>query len=87
MRSNAYNSQCQSKVIFGEKLWTTSQFRKWLKMGPQRKARSGYVPRGKIIGAKRFGRVWAIPVDAERPADGKVKSGKYIKKKGGADND
>ena len=42
---------------------------------------------GKIIGAKRFGRVWAIPVDAERPADGRVKSGKYFKKKDGADKD
>ena len=36
----------------------------------------------KIPGAKRFGRVWAIPADAERPADGRVKSGKYIKRDG-----
>ena len=42
---------------------------------------------GKISGAKRFGHVWAIPADAERPVDGRVKSGKYIKKKDGADND
>ena len=41
---------------------------------------------GKIPGAKRFGRVWAVPEDAERPVDGRVKSGKYIKKKDGADN-
>ena len=40
---------------------------------------------GKISGAKRFGRVWAVPADAERPADGRVKTGKYIKKKDGAD--
>ena len=39
---------------------------------------------GKIIGVKRFGHSWAIPADAERPADGRVKSGKYIKKKDGA---
>ena len=41
----------------------------------------------KIAGVKRFGHSWAIPADAERPADGKVKSGKYIKMKDGADND
>lgn len=40
----------------------------------------------KIPGAQRFGHAWAIPADAERPVDGRVKSGKYIKKKGGADN-
>ena len=34
----------------------------------------------KIPGVKRFGHSWAIPVDAERPEDGRVKSGKYIKK-------
>ncbi|WP_370812987.1 helix-turn-helix domain-containing protein [Butyricicoccus pullicaecorum] len=32
---------------------------------------------GKIDGAVKFGRSWAIPVDAERPADGRVFSGKY----------
>ena len=41
----------------------------------------------KIPGVKRFGHSWAIPADAERPADGRVKSGKYIKMKEGADND
>lgn len=33
----------------------------------------------KISGAVKFGRVWAIPKDAERPADLRIKSGKYIK--------
>jgi len=32
---------------------------------------------GKIPGAIKFGSVWAIPENAERPADGRVKSGKY----------
>ena len=32
---------------------------------------------GKISGASKFGRAWAIPEDAERPADGRVKTGKY----------
>ena len=33
----------------------------------------------KISGAVKLGRVWAIPKDAERPADLRIKSGKYIK--------
>lgn len=34
---------------------------------------------GKIDGAMKFGNTWAIPKSAEKPADGRVKSGKYIK--------
>ena len=36
---------------------------------------------GRIKGAGKLGRNWAIPVDAEKPRDNRVKSGKYIKKK------
>lgn len=32
---------------------------------------------GKIKGATKFGRSWAIPSDTERPQDGRVISGKY----------
>ena len=32
---------------------------------------------GKIKGATKFGRSWAIPISAERPADGRIISGKY----------
>lgn len=32
-----------------------------------------------ISGAKRFGHAWAIPEDAEKPVDKRVKTGKYIK--------
>lgn len=32
---------------------------------------------GKIEGAVKFGKSWAIPADAERPSDGRVLSGKY----------
>lgn len=35
----------------------------------------------KIIGASRFGRAWAIPKEAEKPIDHRVKSGKYVKSK------
>jgi len=32
---------------------------------------------GRIEGAMRFGRDWAIPADAEKPTDARIKSGKY----------
>jgi hypothetical protein len=32
---------------------------------------------GEIPGALKFGNAWAVPEDAERPVDGRVKSGKY----------
>lgn len=34
---------------------------------------------GMIPGVIKFGRSWAIPVDAEKPTDKRIKSGKYIK--------
>ena len=37
--------------------------------------------KGKIPGAVKEGRKWIIPDDAVRPADGRVSSGKYVKKK------
>lgn len=38
---------------------------------------------GMIPGVKKFGREWAIPDDAERPSDKRIKSGKYRKQNGG----
>lgn len=32
---------------------------------------------GKINGAIKFGRDWAIPICAEKPKDGRVTTGKY----------
>jgi len=32
---------------------------------------------GRIEGAKRFGRDWAIPADAEKPTDNRIKDGQY----------
>ena len=34
---------------------------------------------GRIAGAMKIGSYWAIPEDAEKPVDARVKSGKYIK--------
>ena len=36
---------------------------------------------GRIDGAKKFGNTWAIPADAVKPSDLRIKSGKYIKGK------
>lgn len=35
----------------------------------------------KIPGVIKFGREWAIPKDAKKPADNRIKSGKYVKEK------
>lgn len=40
---------------------------------------------GRISGATKIGSYWAIPEDAEKPKDERIKSGKYIK--GGQNND
>lgn len=36
---------------------------------------------GRIEGVTRFGRSWAIPENAKKPVDHRIKSGKYIKNK------
>lgn len=36
---------------------------------------------GRIPGATRIGFNWAIPEDEPKPADARIKSGKYIKNK------
>ncbi|MBP3802595.1 MAG: helix-turn-helix domain-containing protein [Oribacterium sp.] len=36
---------------------------------------------GRIDGVTRFGRSWAIPENAKKPVDHRIKSGKYIKNK------
>ena len=35
----------------------------------------------RIPGVMRIGTVWAVPADAEKPKDARIKSGKYIKSK------
>lgn len=36
---------------------------------------------GVIPGVMKFGHAWAIPSDAEKPIDHRIKSGRYIKSK------
>ena len=35
---------------------------------------------GRLDGATKFGRQWAIPTNTEKPEDARIKSGKYVKK-------
>ena len=35
---------------------------------------------GRILGAQLVGDRWMVPANAEKPADARIKSGKYIKK-------
>lgn len=36
---------------------------------------------GRIEGAVKFGNTWAIPAEAKKPEDKRIRSGKYIKNK------
>lgn len=36
---------------------------------------------GRIPGAQRVGASWGVPENAEKPADARIKSGRYIKSK------
>lgn len=36
---------------------------------------------GRIEGAQKLGSYWVIPIDAEKPADERIKTGNYIKNK------
>lgn len=38
----------------------------------------------RVPGAVRIGYSWAIPYNAEKPLDGRIKSGKYVKSKAAA---
>ena len=37
---------------------------------------------GRLQGAQKFGRQWAIPADTEKPFDARIKSGRYVKEPG-----
>ena len=36
---------------------------------------------GRIPGAMRIANTWAVPLDADKPKDARIKSGRYIKTK------
>lgn len=41
---------------------------------------------GRINGATKIGSYWAVPADAKKPTDARIKTGKYIKKVGKQEN-
>ena len=55
-----------------------------IEWGLSKRAVNDLCNKGKISGAIKVGRLWQIPDDAVRTADGRVSSGKYAKKKEGA---
>lgn len=58
-----------------EYMTTTEAAKKW---GLSRRRVHTLCATGRIDGASRLGSNWAIPEDAEKPADARVKNGKYI---------
>lgn len=46
---------------------------------------TNFCKRGKISGAIKVGKSWKIPDNAEKPIDGRVSSGKYVKKAASAE--
>ena len=50
------------------------------KWGISRKRVTVLCKEGRIPGAQMAGATWIIPEDAEKPADARIKSGKYVKK-------
>ena len=74
-------NECNCKIIYGEIMM------KYLSI-KQTSEKCGITVRriqilcteGRISGATKIGSYWAIPADAEKPKDQRVKSGKYIKK-------
>jgi len=51
------------------------------KWGVGRRTVTVFCSQGRIPGAEFIGNAWVIPADAQKPADARVKSGKYIKEK------
>ena len=76
-------NECNCKVIYGEimleylSIKQTSE--KW---GITVRRIQVLCTEGRIPGATKIGSYWAIPADAEKPKDQRVKSGKYMKKNG-----
>ena len=48
------------------------------KWGLSRRRVLALCSQGRIPGVSRLGTIWMIPRDAEKPADARIKSGKYI---------
>ncbi len=51
----------------------------WVKMGLSKRRVIVLCQEGRVAGAQKAGRNWIIPEDAEKPADARIKAGKYVK--------
>lgn len=67
-----------------EYLSVTQTAEKW---GISRRRVQTLCTQDRIAGAVRIGYSWAIPSDAEKPNDARIKSGRYIKTKSGNGED
>lgn len=74
-------NECGCKVIYGEimmdYLSIKQTSKKW---GITVRRIQVLCTEERIAGATKIGSYWAIPADAKKPNDQRVKSGKYIKK-------
>ena len=59
-----------------EFLTTTQASEKW---GISSRRIQTLCSEGRIAGAMRIGTLWAIPENAEKPKDARIKSGRYIR--------
>ena len=73
-----------NKISFGEggrmRMKYLSTFEAAEKWGISHRRVSILCNEGRITGAQRAGSRWIIPENAEKPADARIRSGKYIKK-------
>lgn len=74
---NEIVSICLTKVIMNGYLRISEIDEKW---GIKERRITTLCLERRIEGAVKFENTWAIPEDAEKPTDERIKSGKYIKK-------
>ena len=51
----------------------------WKKWGISERRIQALCTEGRLEGAQKFGRQWAIPADLEKPLDARIKNGRYMK--------
>ena len=74
-------NECNCKVIYGEIMMEYLSIKQTSeKWGITVRRIQVLCTEGRIPGATKIGSYWAIPLDAEKPNDKRIKSGKYVKK-------
>lgn len=58
--------------------WNYFTINKYRKNGDFRLEELVLCSEGRIPGATKIGSYWAIPAEAEKPKDARIKSGKYV---------